>query len=506
MSRRTGRPAERGSTVYEVNSCQEATELAQEFRHRGRYNWFRGHVSHAYFVVPNLLRPTTNQEDAERRLDHFFSWVGQTRGLESIAEDETATYAVAQHYHIPTHLVDFTLDPDVAGFFASDTDKPMPAKSMSAIVCLNTEDLMKVALPAEWPKPRCVSIHVSDLWRIQAQQGVFLVCPYTHFEQVVYPFDRIVFPYGPPASIDRTKIYPARKSQLEIALDHFLAEEWLGRARSLLEKRFKRRPVVVSAQSDKPSYWSSAVEGEINQLASWEPDRINAWAPLPDERFGSSNGSISVEVGELSLHRAELTSAARRKIFDTVLRQLDIAPLRTEPVRWRLTSSILSSEGDPVVAPELTSALEALWDGLRRLPLHNEQIASAAENCVAFWAIADRNPTGSLSLSAGQATRVLGQHRYVEIGGAGGYSKSYASTKRLLAALRPDMAKFLVEEFRAQFIRDPSIIVEWAWKADYLYDFVALADLVATEMAPYQVLFHVDPVFFSPARIERIGF
>jgi hypothetical protein len=136
-----------------------------------------------------------------------------------------AVLAVAQHYGIPTHLVDFTLDPDVAGFFSYDTPKAVPQNLESVIVCLNTEDLMRVRLPDQMPKPECLVKEVTDLWRLQAQHGVFLVCPYDHFEQVVYGFDRIVFPYGVPGSIDPTTIYPARKSQLEIALDHYFAEE-----------------------------------------------------------------------------------------------------------------------------------------------------------------------------------------------------------------------------------------------------------------------------------------
>jgi hypothetical protein len=112
-----------------------------------------------------------------------------------------------------------------------------------------------------------------------------------------------------------------------------------------------------------------------------------------------------------------------------------------------------------------------------------------------------------MHLSDEKAAKVVGQHRYIEIGGAGGYSKSYVSKKGLFRALRSDMAKFLASEWRAQFTEDPSIIVEWAWKVDYLYEFDAFADLVATEMVPYQVLFrNDDPVFFSAARIERIGF
>jgi hypothetical protein len=491
--------------VYDVGSRPEAIELARLFLHRGQYNWFRGQVSNAHFVVPSLLRRTTNQEHAKKRLDQFFSWVGQTLGLEKIAANEMAILAVAQHYGIPTHLVDFTLDPDVAGFFSYDSPEVVHKDLESVIVCFNTEDLMEVALPGEMPKPECVVIDVTDLWRLEAQRGVFLACPYDHFEQVVYGFDRVVFPYGVPGSIDRTTIYPARKSQLEIALDHYFAEEHLARERRLLEERFKPEVISLTSQLDTSSYWSSAVEGGIDQLASWKLDRIMPWALLPDERFGNWSGrTICVDIGNLAFNRAELSTTARQMIFDKVLQQADVA--RMEPADWKIITSVISPEGDPVIVPQLSSALERLWDGLRTLPLRNEQIATSVANCIAFWAVADFYLNGKLGLSDEQAAKVLGQHRYVEIGGAGGYSKSYISKKGLLRALRSDMAEFLVSKFRARFMEDPSIVVEWAWKVNYLYEFDVLADLVATEIVPYQVLFrNDDPVFFSPARIERIG-
>jgi hypothetical protein len=123
------RPGPGGSAEYEVGSCQEAIELARTFREKGAYDWFRGQASAAHPVVPTLLRATTDLRLAEERLDRFFGWARRTRGLEPIARDETQMHAVAQHYGMPTHFVDFTVDPDVAGFFAWDTkEAPPPAQ------------------------------------------------------------------------------------------------------------------------------------------------------------------------------------------------------------------------------------------------------------------------------------------------------------------------------------------------------------------------------------------
>jgi hypothetical protein len=359
------------------------------------------------------------------------------------------------------------------------------------------------------PKPLCVTIHVPDLWRLQAQRGVFLAYPYSHFERVVYRFDRILFPHSPPTAIDREKIYPVRKSHLEIMLEHWFADERLRSASRLLKESFGERYVSLAevADDERWSYWSSAITRDLDRLRSWDPEDLRPWAVLPDERYANRTSStgIRMDIDRLAFARDHLSEDARRRIRGLALAQINES-VRQEPIEWSLVTSAISPESDPVVAPELYSALTRLWDGLRRLPLRDEQIAIAVETCVAFWAESEVVPNRGLRLGDSGARAVLGHHRYVEVGGAGGYSKSYVSARRLKAAIRPDLVDFLAQEFRARFEDDPSVIVEWAWKVDYLYELPAFADLVATEMAPYQVLFRSsDPVFFSPARIERIG-
>ncbi len=492
-------------TIHKASSNQEAVALAHQFLKEGRYDWFRGQVSSKWFVVPSLFRDA-DLASAEERLDCFFGWVRSTTGLEAIASDERAMYAVAQHYGIPTQFVDFTTDPDVAAFFAFDTTRKIPPRSLSAIVCLDTKELLQVALPDHMPKPSCERIDVPDLWRLKAQSGVFLVCPYTHFEQVVFPFDRIVFPYGGDGlKIVRDWVFPRRKSQLEIALVHFFAHERQQRRIDYLRKQLKKAHYF--SIPEYATYWSSAIKAQINPLQSWSPELVRTWAVMPDEQYSKAVlPSIRVDLRNLASPPRGVNRADRQTIFEGVLSQIDESPqLRETRAAWSLVSSTLSQQGDPPTTRLLT-ALERLWDGLRRLPLDNRQLATAVETCIAFWAFAETLPTGNLDLDDRAADEVLGAHRRVELGGAGGKSRSCVSRDKLIAALRPDMAKFIVEQFRDQFATDASVIVEWAWKVEYLYDFLKLADALATEMAPYQVLFRPeDPVFFSPARIERIG-
>jgi hypothetical protein len=494
------------ATVYKASSNQEAVALAHQFLREGRYDWFRGQVSSEWFVVPSLLREA-DKASAEKRLDRFFGWVRSTAGLEAIASDERAMYAVAQHYGIPTHFVDFTTSPDVAGFFAFDTPCKIPPGSLSAIVCLDTKELQSVALPDDMPKPSCERIHVADLWRLQAQSGVFLVCPYSHFEQVVYPFDRIVFPHGGDGlEIVRDWVYPRRKSQLEITLAHFFAEELqLARIDNL---RNQLKKASYFSIPEDATYWSSAIKAQINPLQSWAPELLRPWVVMPDERYNDAAlPSIHVDLRILPSSLGAAERADHQAIFDEVLSQITESPqLRETRATWSLRSSMLTVQSD-LPTTRLSRALEWLWDGLGRLPLHDRQLAKAVENCVVFWTFAKTFSDGSLALDDRAADEILGAHRLVELGGAGGSTKACVSCDKLIAALRPDMADFIVEQFRNQFSADPSVIVEWAWKVEYLYDFGKLADALATEMAPYQVLFRPkDPAFFSPARIERIGY
>lgn len=60
----------------------------------------------------------------------FLHWVRTTNGLQALASNLDMTIAVAQHYGIATHFIDFTTEPYVAGYFASEgIPKQTPRRS-----------------------------------------------------------------------------------------------------------------------------------------------------------------------------------------------------------------------------------------------------------------------------------------------------------------------------------------------------------------------------------------
>ena len=215
--------------VTTVASVEDAVELAQAFKAQGRYNWFRGQVRD-WPPVSSLHRLYRDGDEAAKervstRYGLFGKWLSKNPPLSYLLSEENINqfFAVAQHYGIPTHYIDFTTDPAVAGFFAADTKTP-PTDGMSCIYCLDMEDLldfaesMKATGERDGASIEAIELDVTNLWRLQAQQGVFLFSEYNW--DIDYPMDRIVFPYtGYPSYPSQDYIYPKEKSALEHLLD-----------------------------------------------------------------------------------------------------------------------------------------------------------------------------------------------------------------------------------------------------------------------------------------------
>src|SRR6266487_2857229 len=135
--------------VYEVANIEEAVDLANKLKDDGSYNWFRGQVRDRP-PVSSLYRVQASGdsekiEKSDRRVKLFFDWVGNIPELRYLQTPEHVHdfFAIMQHYGIPTHYIDFTTDPGVAGFFAADAKNP-PTEGKSCIYCLNTDDLMSL--------------------------------------------------------------------------------------------------------------------------------------------------------------------------------------------------------------------------------------------------------------------------------------------------------------------------------------------------------------------------
>lgn len=215
-----------GRTI-QVGTLEDAVELAATFKKEGRYDWFRGQ-SEEWSPDPTLVRlDEDGRKVADERWSRFAYWVHKTSGLEELRKDSDLITAVAQHYGIPTMYLDFTTDPGVAGFFAAST-KPDP-NVRGCIFCLETRELAEhwkllSSISKQYYSIDLVANKVPNLWRLEAQHGVFLYCPGNW--NLAYGMVRITFPQcGPPSFPTKDQIYPSKKSQLEILLDHYFKSD-----------------------------------------------------------------------------------------------------------------------------------------------------------------------------------------------------------------------------------------------------------------------------------------
>ena len=215
--------------IIEAKSVEEAIGIASKLRDEGQYNWFRGQVR-SWPPSSSLERQVGASEEKQASIDaklsRFMAWISEEPTLAYLGEPENvdACCAILQHYGFPTNYIDFTTDPSVAGFFASDTTDPPAAGEKSVIYCLNTDDLKDFyasfqKIPS-WKdlKAEPVTVDVSNLWRLQAQHGHFLFANHAWYR--FYDMDRIEFPWSEcPAYPPREQIYPEHKSSLEQSLD-----------------------------------------------------------------------------------------------------------------------------------------------------------------------------------------------------------------------------------------------------------------------------------------------
>jgi hypothetical protein len=105
------------------DACTAASVNTPE--HRGPL-LFRGHsdADWQWNMIPRTFRPDTNLTIAERKLRAFSQIVDSAFRLIGYADfSSEALSAIAQHYGIPTDLLDFTVHPSVAVFFAASGRK-----------------------------------------------------------------------------------------------------------------------------------------------------------------------------------------------------------------------------------------------------------------------------------------------------------------------------------------------------------------------------------------------
>lgn len=486
-----------------VDSVEEAVRVAEQLKHSGRTYWFRGQAKDWPLRSSFIRLKPEDQQLALEKHARYEAWLKHTPGLENLAANTDAAIAVAQHYGLPTNFVDFTTQPEIAGFFASEKADSNTAADLACIICLDVEDLREFwqLLAERYPPPEFLEITVPGLWRLEAQHGRFLYCPYHNIEQL-YDFDRILFPNTHLfRGLRHEDVYPERKSHLEVLLEqYFMTERMIEGQKALSSMR--RRRVVIKAPTGgcDPDVFPNG----LPEHPSWSAAALRPWLELRAEQFDKVRTVVSFRV-QLQESRS-MTDIVR-----VVARQLLQDLFTLSGVRSKLVNWDVQLTGDYDLPPDFSSRLAPrlarLWDGLRRLPYSDEDLCVGIGMCVAFAVALSgdfRNPDHQHWERA--AHHCLSEPVELEFGAVDkSYSRGYASSAGLATAVRPDILSHVSDRWKNQLAGNIRGILQTSWNPKKTFDFRLLTPLFAREIAPYQVLARDTAVFYSPARLVALG-
>lgn len=495
--------------IIQATSISHALALAEAGRSSGKWNLFRGQTNAAWKVTTSAERLSADdREQAYERYARFHNWARGEEAMNSYFDLPDSIWAIAQHYGIPTRFIDFTDDPKIAAFFASDTQRDAEPQQQAAIVCFNSEEFEEM-LEIVWPimtegmneaePPEVIRIDVSNLWRLQAQRGCFLWNPVANIE-MHFPFDRIEFPYtkDDPILPRRTEIYPLDQSELEKKLTLFFMNERMGIGNRGLEELVTKgifRKVHWKVDSYDLSSWCS---GPIIADDAW--NNTQEWKLPISEHVDDALPGVLIELDP----NADIETAK-----DQILRTF--SPCFVESNRGKCLKFIAKGSNETINHHRtLTRRVRRLWNGMRTLPFTPDEIITSLKQCFVLL------PKVTQRLHMREA---FGQDGiYVEMAstmdGPGPYSRGAVTPHGLKAACTPAFLEAVRKKIGVDLEFKPEFIAKLPARPWERFTFAGLRKLMVEELIPTQIVWRADEegdkalstaIYFSPTEFNVFG-
>jgi hypothetical protein len=493
-----------------VNDVYEAVEIAKQFQSAGIFNLFRGQIRN-FPVSPSIFRRGIDRQLEIDKLNKFYQWANEIEELKSLHNSEDAILAVAQHHGFKTNFLDFTRNPEIAGFFSCDVKNgELPQvtneeEELSCIICVNRELLIK-----SWEREnslfyareqrhlvRIVDIKISNHFRLQTQEGVFLeMCVDASLLEAFSGFYRILFPYiGEYRDVDKNKIYPVEKSHLEQLIDEYLTRQKIAVRLSDLEKSGFFQKTIECQYDGIPNAF---ITGELPLIhQSWKNEIQKVWQIEPDENYTEIHTDQTFNFifkDDDNPHQcAERIIQGVTKLFD------EDKDIRKKSISWDFSDEQCSQfeidyfdvekdEERPIICGDLVALI---WNGVRRLPYTNEQIAHCISNYICLE-------------KYGQ--KYFGEITYLELSSNDIRTKGFATEETLIKCVRADYRE-LASDLEKGFLKSSSDMMSAVPFPSRLFEFSRFTDLFVRQIIPSQMYCELDgtTIIYSPVRVNRFG-
>ena len=507
--------------LVRVASIADAVRFASHMKQTGRYDLFRGQRDADWGLSSSAERKGTDEaavEEVRSAFTRLHAFAKDTAELTPYLGDRDALWAIAQHYGLPTLYIDFTKNPSVAAFFAADSDEPPREGQEAAIFCFNSSEfnsfwkggagaeLVRHQCGAHAEAPEIIDIDVTNLFRLQAQEGCFLWMPIPEFERL-WSFDRIVFPYtkNHPCLPSRELIYPHNQSALEQLLTRFFMNERLREGTENVRRAFGGKAMWKKLQLPHGYYDGSEwLVDPIPRGRGWEA--IEAWVDLQDEQY---HDTVPGWVLHLDGEALEAAAASVVGLF----RSTELGEMRGGGIEFETIAPVT---GD---VRRFLASTRRLWNGMRRLPYTRDEIVTSLEVMARLFAStyyrerhSGKSPNSYRPFNDEEAF-------YVGFGpamnGKGPYSRAHVSRTAVSTAFSEAFIRAALQRIPSWDAPDRyADFIQLPCRPWHRFTFEGLKDLMVHQLIPSQLVWRNtgegDDVLsvwiaFSPAELKTFG-
>ena len=472
--------------LFEAADFDTAQRYVLYLAETSDFSIFRGQRRH-WPLIPSLARLDQDaRAELNKRLAEFLDWSRATPAMAPYVESDDAAIAIAQHYGIGTNLLDWTYNPAAALFFALDGAEPND-QERAVVFCARVVDIARIE------KCRLIEINVPNLWRLEAQAGLFVEVLDTSSASALEDRCQIVtFPKPTQMPFERSAFYPARKSDLEIKIDQYLQ---LNAVEPVL------RELAAATKFELRQRWRTYPGAFFGRMASrpndlWE-NSLPTWNVIRVEELSTLSRSVNLKIAVPNEGSVAARYTALRDHFlraNEIRRRLGAVNFRT---RWERTLREIGEKAD--------KALNTYWDGVRRLPFSNESIAEglAALTLRIFeYLSADVPIENTFGL-------LFGETIIIEFADFNGLNQAGIASKLGLAdVVSAPMLDTLTPYVRRRATERPEDLFCFVLDCAQICDLHRLSTLMAREVVPAQVAMHFvqaltnddwDAVFEAPS-------